>query len=702
MSERLLAQRRRSGWDRAARSWGLPATAWAGADGAARVSEATRSGGRPLEAGTRNAMESSFGHNFSQVRVHADGPAAGAAEAIAAAAFTIGSDIFVRADRYAPDSPSGYRLLAHELTHVVQHERFGSPGFGTGRDVSQRGDAAEREAEGTAHLVAGGHAVQVSAAPSAPVERGVLDWVEDKASGAWDTATGAASAVGGVAADAASAVGSAASAAYQGYEKATDFHQLTNALDTGVDWVEKQAAAGGQKAVEETQDIPILGQLAKASAFIGTEATDLTGGLVKGAGDVVGGLGNAMLHPIDAAAGMEGILEHNSTIPFMGSTLKAAHGLYDLAANGGGQYGSNLGDLANHVFNPLQQMQDDANYDSDLARGILTPGAKTWDESWQRVQANPMDTLGRAAANIAPMVMGAGEAGLGEDAGQVTRVPEPRLPGAEPPPTLRTPYAPPGVPEPAPFNPDITGPTVEPQGPAPARTPGPTGPEPGAPAGPTTYKPTGSRGDWAWDPQQYPGDRPPSTPPGFEGQPRPFPAPRTPSPLFPDQLPDFGVSQEPAPPIIERPVNPVLQEPPSSALPAPDTIPGGPEFPQPAGTPVTPQPIPKLPGGPKVGPPIPREEPPSVPPGTVRQPMDIPSIPAEEPLPSTQPRGPETQPAPASTGGSETPTLRGLGGLPAIPRGFDPGAVIQLLMDRPGAGSVVQLMQDLGMPLGRA
>jgi len=82
-------------------------------------------------------------------------------------------------------------------------------------------------------------------------------------------------------------------------------------------------------------------------------------------------------------------------------------------------------------------------------------------------------------------------------------------------------------------------------------------------------------------------------------------------------------------------------------------------------------------------------------------------LPPEEPLPSTQPRpstipdGPVTQDAPASSGGSDVPTLRGLGGMPAIPRGMDPGALIQLALDTPGGVSVVQLLQQLGMPFER-
>jgi LysM repeat protein len=76
--------------------------------------------GRPLPGPSRRFMESGFGHDFSTVRVHTDGGADRAARSVNAAAFTLGRDVYFRHGRYAPDSAAGRRLLAHELTHVVQ------------------------------------------------------------------------------------------------------------------------------------------------------------------------------------------------------------------------------------------------------------------------------------------------------------------------------------------------------------------------------------------------------------------------------------------------------------------------------------------------------------------------------------------------------------------------------------------------------
>ena len=60
------------------------------------------------------------GVDFSQVRLHTDARAADTAKSINAKAFTVGHDIAFGAGQYAPESPEGQRLLAHELTHVAQ------------------------------------------------------------------------------------------------------------------------------------------------------------------------------------------------------------------------------------------------------------------------------------------------------------------------------------------------------------------------------------------------------------------------------------------------------------------------------------------------------------------------------------------------------------------------------------------------------
>src|SRR5262245_18053412 len=84
------------------------------------VNEALQSPGQPLDSATRAFMEPRFGHDFSRVRVHLSARAAESARAVGALAYTVGHDIVFGNQEYAPDSSEGRRLIAHELTHVVQ------------------------------------------------------------------------------------------------------------------------------------------------------------------------------------------------------------------------------------------------------------------------------------------------------------------------------------------------------------------------------------------------------------------------------------------------------------------------------------------------------------------------------------------------------------------------------------------------------
>jgi hypothetical protein len=84
------------------------------------VAATLRQGGRPLDASTRSFFEPRFGVDFSAVRIHTDTQASRSAEAINALAYTAGHNVIFRRGYYDPSGDSGRRLLAHELTHVVQ------------------------------------------------------------------------------------------------------------------------------------------------------------------------------------------------------------------------------------------------------------------------------------------------------------------------------------------------------------------------------------------------------------------------------------------------------------------------------------------------------------------------------------------------------------------------------------------------------
>jgi hypothetical protein len=84
------------------------------------------SGGQALSESSRSFYEARFGRDFSQVRIHSGAKSDRAAKSINAQAFTKGQDIHFAKGKYSPGSLSGRRLIAHELTHVVQQEDLGA------------------------------------------------------------------------------------------------------------------------------------------------------------------------------------------------------------------------------------------------------------------------------------------------------------------------------------------------------------------------------------------------------------------------------------------------------------------------------------------------------------------------------------------------------------------------------------------------
>lgn len=117
------------------------------------VHEVLRSPGQPMDPATRASMESRFGHDFSQVRVHTDAKAAESARVIGARAYTAGQDVAFGEGQYA----AGKGLLAHELTHVVQQRRGGGNSLQNQLRFGSADDSHEHEADRIASIVADSH-----------------------------------------------------------------------------------------------------------------------------------------------------------------------------------------------------------------------------------------------------------------------------------------------------------------------------------------------------------------------------------------------------------------------------------------------------------------------------------------------------------------------------------------------------------------
>lgn len=99
---------------------------------------ALKSGGQPLDASTRGFMESRFGYDFGNVKIHNDSLAHKSTTDINALAYTNGNHVVFGAGQYNPSENSGKHLIAHELAHVVQQL-----GYGPGSPIISRTHASK-------------------------------------------------------------------------------------------------------------------------------------------------------------------------------------------------------------------------------------------------------------------------------------------------------------------------------------------------------------------------------------------------------------------------------------------------------------------------------------------------------------------------------------------------------------------------------
>ncbi len=135
-------------------------------DTANRISQ-QRGGGQPLDSAAGEKIGGAMGTDFSDVRVHTSPESHELNQQLGARAFTTGQDIFFKEGEYQPQSSEGEKLLAHELTHVVQ-QGSGAVGGASRMTVNAPGDAFEQQADSVAGSV-------TSAAPQASVQRDPIE-----------------------------------------------------------------------------------------------------------------------------------------------------------------------------------------------------------------------------------------------------------------------------------------------------------------------------------------------------------------------------------------------------------------------------------------------------------------------------------------------------------------------------------------------
>lgn len=103
------------------------------------------SSGQSIPESSRKFFEPRFGHDFSNVKIHTDAVAAKSAQSINALAYTTGNHVVFNQGQYSPGTEQGQRLMAHELTHVVQ--QGGAAGRlqkkPTATPIQEHGDTAQ-------------------------------------------------------------------------------------------------------------------------------------------------------------------------------------------------------------------------------------------------------------------------------------------------------------------------------------------------------------------------------------------------------------------------------------------------------------------------------------------------------------------------------------------------------------------------------
>jgi hypothetical protein len=132
--------------------------------------EQTRGGGGQLPDAFRSKMEGHFKTDFKGVRVHTDGQADQLSRSLNAKAFTTGSDIYFRQGDYDPDSQGGQKLIAHELTHVVQQGGTQRKATQAKLSLNEPDDKYEKEADVVAEAAVKGDETKTAAATDTAAE----------------------------------------------------------------------------------------------------------------------------------------------------------------------------------------------------------------------------------------------------------------------------------------------------------------------------------------------------------------------------------------------------------------------------------------------------------------------------------------------------------------------------------------------------
>jgi hypothetical protein len=184
-------------------------------------------------------------------------------------------------------------------------------------------------------------------------------------------------------------------------------------------WIDKQVDNSLKRrseiinaSLKPLEHIPVVGKAAQAFAWFDNKMGEFGGGVLKGAGSLVGGVANIVTHPVETASGIYAMAEH---VPLMGglvpNPLKLAHAGVDVMFNG-----ADPKSRLETVMDPGKSLQDDAKFGKALVKGFIEPYKKSWSEG------KYFEVAGRATFDIGSMFIGAGEANAAIKTGEVASV----------------------------------------------------------------------------------------------------------------------------------------------------------------------------------------------------------------------------------------------------------------------------------------
>ncbi|MFT3721517.1 DUF4157 domain-containing protein [Pseudorhodoferax sp.] len=442
-----------------------------------------RGAGSPLAASARAFLEARLQADLGAVHVHTDSQADAMAAAVQARSFTHGSDLYFRAGAYDPHSDSGLRLLAHEITHVLQQAEgpVSATPVGDGIALSDPGDAFEREADRVADAVMdmqGAEAVPLVDASTAVVNAGgaaAVQRSEDddswfgRLSGLADSARSVVKMDPDAAATlldgARTLVGNAGTMASEAWHGATD---LASDAWEGAGGLAHDAVAGTSNLVHGVWN-GASGLADEAVAGVTGYASGKYAEMKQAAGYVKQGE-QLLDHGIDwlggkAKEGTRWAAGHAEGIPVLeqiaGAGESAVNQYVDFESGIAKGAGTMLGGVLGAVANPVDTVsglwtmsehipglgmpQKLLHGAYDLAfsdKGLGTIADQTFNPShdgaywgnvastlWQPYQkaiaeGRPMEALGRGVFDIGSLFIGTGEAGAAAKAGSVAKAGE--------------------------------------------------------------------------------------------------------------------------------------------------------------------------------------------------------------------------------------------------------------------------------------